>query len=105
LSAQSGGIPVRVACPPSRQALLRSVTVKDHVEPLIRRGVLKMPVFGLMPLFPQHQLARQITSDFPKSCQPRKSKIFRFRSHPNQSHNSVRLTANEGRFAIVTNVR
>jgi hypothetical protein len=47
----------------------------------------------------------QITSDFPKSCQARESKIFRFRSHPNQSHNSVRLTADEGRFAIVTNAR
>ncbi|WOH48102.1 hypothetical protein [Bradyrhizobium sp. sBnM-33] len=33
------------------------------------------------------------------------SKIFCFRSHPNQSHNSARLTADEGRFAIVTNVR
>ena len=47
----------------------------------------------------------QITSDFPKSCQSRKSKIFRFRSHPNQSHNFARLTADEGRFAIVTNAR
>ena len=40
---------------------------------------------------------RQITSDFPKSCQARESKIFRFRSQPNQSHNSARLTADEGR--------
>jgi hypothetical protein len=24
-----------------------------------RRGVLKMPVFGMMPLFPQHQVARR----------------------------------------------
>jgi hypothetical protein len=47
----------------------------------------------------------QITSDFPKSCQARESKIFRFRSHPNQSHNFARLTADEGRFAIVTNAR
>src|SRR5689334_97041 len=39
----------------------------------------------------------QITSDFQKSCQARESKIFRFRSHPNQSHNSARLTADEGR--------
>src|SRR5258705_13465927 len=29
----------------------------------------------------------QITSDFPKSCQAQESKIFCFRSHPNQSHN------------------
>ena len=41
---------------------------------------------------------RQITSDFQKSCQARESKIFRFRSHPNQSHNSFRLTADEGRW-------
>ena len=39
----------------------------------------------------------QITSDFPKSCQARESKIFHFRSHPNQSHNFARLTADEGR--------
>src|SRR5947207_3696621 len=37
-------------------------------------------------------------SDFPKSCQGRESKIFRFRSHPNQPHNSTRLTADEGRW-------
>ncbi len=41
---------------------------------------------------------RQITSDFPKLCQARESKIFRFRSHANQSHNSARLTADEGRW-------
>ena len=40
---------------------------------------------------------RQITSDFQKSCQARKSKIFRFRSHPNQPHNAARLAADEGR--------
>ena len=40
----------------------------------------------------------QITSDFQKSCQARESKIFRFRSHANQSHNSARLTADEGRW-------
>src|SRR2546430_3347155 len=40
----------------------------------------------------------QITSDFPKSCQPQESKIFRFRCRPNQSHNSARLTADEGRW-------
>src|SRR5215210_7982729 len=40
----------------------------------------------------------QITSDFPKSCQARDSKIFCFRSHPNQSHNFARLTADEGRW-------
>jgi len=40
------------------------------------------------------QLARrQITSDFPKSCQARDWKIFRFRSYPNQRHNSACLTA------------
>ena len=47
----------------------------------------------------------QITSDFPKLRQAREAKIFCFRSHPNQPHNSARLTADEGRFAIVTNVR
>jgi hypothetical protein len=40
----------------------------------------------------------QITSDFPKSCQAAESKIFCFRSHPNQSHNTARLTADEGRW-------
>ena len=40
----------------------------------------------------------QITSDFPKSCQARESKIFCFRSHANQSHNSARLAADEGRW-------
>ena len=38
----------------------------------------------------------QITSDFPKSCQARESKIFRFRFHPNQPHNSARLTQMRG---------
>src|SRR6476659_11420922 len=41
---------------------------------------------------------RQITSDFPKSCQARESKIFRFRSDANQSHNSACLAADEGRW-------
>src|SRR5437899_8033138 len=40
----------------------------------------------------------QITSDFQKSCQARDLKIFRFRSHANQSHNSACLTADEGRW-------
>src|SRR5215207_2214552 len=39
----------------------------------------------------------QITSDFPKSCQAPESKIFRFRSYPNQPHNSAHLAADEGR--------
>jgi hypothetical protein len=39
----------------------------------------------------------QITSDFQKLCQAGESKIFRFRSHANQSHNSACLTADEGR--------
>src|SRR4051794_24420640 len=39
----------------------------------------------------------QITSDFQKWCQAQKSKTFCFRSHANQSHNSARLTADEGR--------
>ncbi|MEH2589319.1 hypothetical protein V1273_003158 [Bradyrhizobium sp. AZCC 1721] len=33
---------------------------------------------------------RQITSDFPKSCQARESKIFRFSPHPNQPYNFAR---------------
>src|SRR6186997_3151438 len=40
----------------------------------------------------------QITSDFQKSCQPRESKIFCFRFHPNHRHNSACLTADEGRW-------
>jgi len=43
------------------------------------------------------ELARRaITSDFPKLCQVRKSKIFCFRSHANQRHNSARLTRLRG---------
>jgi hypothetical protein len=45
------------------------------------------------------------TGKSPKTCPAIQAKIFRFRSHPNQPHNSARLTADEGRFAIVTNVR
>ncbi len=52
---------------------------------------------GTLSLCPPHA-PRQITSDFQKSCQVRNQKIFRFRSHPNQSHNSARLTADEGRW-------
>jgi len=38
----------------------------------------------------------QINSDFPKSCQARESKIFRFRIHPNQLHNAARLPRMRG---------
>src|SRR5437762_3797693 len=34
----------------------------------------------------------------PKTCPALRAKIFCFRSHPNQSHNSARLTADEGRW-------
>jgi len=40
----------------------------------------------------------QITSDFQKSCQFQESEIFRFTRGPNQSRNSARLTADEGRW-------
>ena len=40
-----------------------------------------------------------------KTCRVPRAKIFRFRSDPNHRHNSARLTADEGRFAIVTNTR
>ena len=53
----------------------------------------------------QTGMTGQITSDFPKSRQAQESKIFCFRSDPNQSHNFARLTADEGRFAVVTNAR
>ena len=54
---------------------------------------------GVVSLSTGHSgAARQITSDFPKSCQGRESKIFRLTRGPNQSHNSVRLTADEGRW-------
>src|SRR5947207_3477695 len=33
-----------------------------------------------------------------KTCPALGAKIFRFRSHPNQLHNSARLTADEGRW-------
>jgi hypothetical protein len=38
----------------------------------------------------------QITSDFQKSCQARKSKIFRLTSRANHRHNSARLTRLRG---------
>jgi hypothetical protein len=47
----------------------------------------------------------QITSDYRKSCQAPESKIFRFRRRANQRHESARLTRQEGRIMIVTNVR
>src|SRR6185503_19142784 len=37
------------------------------------------------------------TGKSPKTCRVPRAKIFCFRSHPNQSHNSARLTADEGR--------
>jgi len=46
----------------------------------------------------------QITSDFQKSCQAPKSKIFRFAADPNQMHILSRPGPIEGRFAIVTDV-
>ena len=41
---------------------------------------------------------RQITSDFPKSCQAQESKIFRLTCRANHLHNSACLTADEGRW-------
>jgi hypothetical protein len=52
--------------------------------------------FVLRPATNQHD--GQIISDFPKSSQAPESKIFRFRSHPNQSHNAACLAADEGRW-------
>jgi hypothetical protein len=46
----------------------------------------------------------QITSDFQKSCQAPKSKIFCFAADPNQMHIQNRPGPIEGRFAIVTDV-
>src|ERR1700750_200611 len=38
------------------------------------------------------------TGKSPKTCRVPRTKIFRFRPHPNQSRNSARLTADEGRW-------
>src|SRR5882757_5810044 len=46
----------------------------------------------------------QINSDFQKSCQARESKIFPWRRRANHFYNSARLTRQEGRIMIVTNV-
>jgi hypothetical protein len=43
-------------------------------------------------------LRRQITSDFQKSRQAPGAKIFRLTCRANQSHNSARLVADEGRW-------
>jgi hypothetical protein len=40
-----------------------------------------------------------------KVCPALPRKIFRLSRRANQRHNSARLTADEGRLAIVTNVR
>ena len=47
----------------------------------------------------------QITSDFQKSCQAPKSKIFRLSFRANQKYNSAHPGPHEGRFAIVTKRR
>src|ERR1700741_4925188 len=44
----------------------------------------------------------QITSDFPKSCQAPKAKIFLFSLDPNQFTDSHRLVPPEGRSRVVT---
>ena len=46
----------------------------------------------------------QITSDFQKSCQAPKIKIFPFAPDPNQMHIQTVPAHTEGRFAIVTDV-
>jgi hypothetical protein len=45
---------------------------------------------------------RQADSDFPKSCQAPKSKIYRFLRRPNHRYHSARPPRQEGRIAIVT---
>jgi hypothetical protein len=55
------------------------------------------------PLAAANQRDGQITSDFQKSCQAPKSKIFLFSLGPNQFTDSRRLVPPEGRLAIVTN--
>ena len=47
----------------------------------------------------------QITSDYRKSCQVPESKIFYFPRRANHRHELARLTRQEGRIMIVTNVR
>jgi hypothetical protein len=47
----------------------------------------------------------QITSDFQKSCQAPKSKIFRWSWRANHWHHSRTPGPHEGRFAIVTKRR
>jgi hypothetical protein len=49
-----------------------------------------------------HKLSKQFQRDLPRPLLPRKT--FRFRRRANQHYDSARLTADEGRVAIVTNV-
>src|SRR5712691_6056123 len=44
-------------------------------------------------------------ANHPKVCPSLRAKIFRFRRRANQRHYFARLTADEGRIMIVTNVR
>jgi hypothetical protein len=46
----------------------------------------------------------RVSGKSPKVCPVRRAKIFCFRSHANQRHNSARLT-HRGALAIVTDVR
>ena len=56
-----------------------------------------------MPVQTVHRLPDgQITSDFQKSCQAPKSKIFLFSPYPNQMHIHRCLVPPEGRSRVVT---
>jgi hypothetical protein len=50
----------------------------------------------------RHKPTGQINSDFPKSRQAPKSKIYRFHPNPNHRYHSARPPRQEGRIAIVT---
>ena len=64
--------------------------------PTLRSCVLRTDLLAAQAQIPctsaTNQHDGQITSDFPKSRQALRAKIFRFRIYPNQPHNSVRLT-------------
>jgi hypothetical protein len=57
---------------------------------------------GFAALYPSYKAP---DGQIKKSCLALSKKIFRCRRRANQEHDSARLTRQEGRLAIVTNVR
>ena len=84
-------------CPPFQRS---GASEGGHACALPTLAKLRTDLLRVQAQF-QHETATnqhdgQTTSDFQKSRQAPESKIFRFRSDPNQSHNAARLTRLRG---------